>query len=236
MEYRFFIGDGTPTGEDESGLWSSFQRHEAEYKQKAEATLGQKFDYKPRADEIVVPVPDGYVHLPYKTRESCKWALDRDFDYIFQCFPDTYIHLDRLLGSGFEKQGYTGHECGGYAGGGSGYWIDRHMAQIIVDEPRVTDWAEDRWVGSVMKSHGIPFRPDHRYVETPVAPTPYNDVITTHMGHTPIVFTPSMAAKIHRTAQQPIAVRAPTSTGKNQCLIDWWDTPAGKKMRAEQSR
>ena len=240
VQVKFFIGDGTPTGEDESAMWASFRSHENEYKKKALATLAQKFDYTPQPDEVIVSVPDGYVHLPYKTRESCKWALEQGFDYTFQCFPDTYINLDRLLGSGFEQKGYTGHECGGYAAGGPGYWLDRPMMQIVANEPRVTEWAEDRWVGLVMKEHGIPFTPDSRYAEGPNAPLCTNDIITSHMGHTPVVFTPEVARVVHRKALSQRAhvisnIQRPKKIAKNDLIVDWWDTPSGKKMRAEQN-
>ena len=226
VEHRFFIGDGTPTGEDESQLWTSFRGHEGEYKKKAQATLGQTFDYTPKDDEVILHVPDGYVHLPYKTRESCKWALERGFEYIFECFPDTYINLDRLMGSGFEKHDYTGHQCGGYAAGGPGYWISRKSAQIIADEPIVTEWAEDRWVGRVMQEHKVPFVPDQRYAESPLAPRVNNDIITSHMGHTPIVFTPQMAHKVHTEAlmtQVDPPIRK-SRYGKDGMTLDWFDT------------
>ena len=207
LDYRFFIGNETPTGEDESGLWAAFRGYEGEYKNKAIATLAPPMgtadvnaikSYVPKDDEVVVNTPDGYVHLSYKTRESCRWALERGYDYIFECFPDSLFILDRLMNSGFENYDYTGMQCDGYAAGGCGYWISAKAARIILDEKIVTDWAEDRWVGKVMKAHGVPFYPDPRYIELPQLPLKDNDKISSHLNHTPAKYTP--AVKIGRAS------------------------------------
>src|SRR5271166_901469 len=57
-------------------------------------------DTRAKNDLINVDIPsDGYDHLTFKTRESHRWALAQGYDYVFQCFPDTYVVVDRLLAS-----------------------------------------------------------------------------------------------------------------------------------------
>jgi len=187
LEYRFFIGDGTPTGEDETALWKSFNSWDiVHYKKKVEEGKNLRIAFTPKPDEVVLHVPDDYAHIPYKTRANKRWALKEGFDFVFQCFPDTYIDLQRLMCSGFEKHSYIG-KPGGYAGGGCGYWTDKKASQIIADAP-VTDWADDRWVGSLLKSHGIALHGDNRYADYPTHPTADNDAITSHLACTPVIY------------------------------------------------
>jgi Galactosyltransferase len=44
------------------------------------------------------PCPDDYGSLSMKTRWFCLWAAsNHEFDYLFKCDDDTYVHIDRLL-------------------------------------------------------------------------------------------------------------------------------------------
>lgn len=230
LEYRFFLGDGTPTTlEEKDRLLRSFRGYEREYLAKARSSMRDagSFSYVPKDDEVVLHVPDDYLHTSYKTQAAAAWAVDRGFDYIFGCFSDTYINLKRLMESDFEKYPYSGMQCGGYAAGGPGYWIDRASAQKLVSETVISEWAEDRWVGDVMRKHGIECHYDPRYVETPALPQPGNDFITSHLAHTPTVFNPQMLYDAHRAAQvqvapQPIPARRPRYAADGQTQ-NWWD-------------
>lgn len=43
--------------------------------------------------------PDDYIHLPCKVQNFYRYALaHHDFDYVFKCDDDTYVHTERLLG------------------------------------------------------------------------------------------------------------------------------------------
>lgn len=82
-------------------------------------------------DEVLLDAPDDYAHVTYKTRAIYKWALEHNYDFIFKCFPDTYVCPDRLLRSGFENYDYVGNfACRpqgsfAYCTGGSGYWLSK---------------------------------------------------------------------------------------------------------------
>src|ERR1039458_6842404 len=75
LEYRFFIGDGTPTGEDESSLRAGVQgavdrNRGINYEEKCNASAQYKCNalYEPQADEVMLPVPDDHFHLVHKVR------------------------------------------------------------------------------------------------------------------------------------------------------------------------
>jgi len=183
LEYRIFIGDGTKAKEDTTAFEDSFNTcpWSAFPKKQVEQPL---FTYTPKPDEVILQVEDGYKHIAYKTRESQRWSTEQGFDYTFRCFPDTYVHIPRLISSGFEKHDYIGYNanpgCG--AGGGPGYWLSRRASENLINE-HIGVWFEDMWVGTMMEKHGIPFYLDQRYSNFEV-PSKDNDLITCHMGHT----------------------------------------------------
>jgi hypothetical protein len=179
LDYKFFIGDGSPTGEDESILDQSFTQvaaaHGDRYKYIKPDT------YKPEPDEIVLHVPDDYKHNAYKTKGSHRWAIEHGYTHIFQCTSDTFIDIHRLMRSGFENHDYIGNAEGIYARGGNGYWLTSATSSLILDE-RVTLWAEDWWVGTVLTKKGIKLHHDGRYAERPDVPNKENQVISSHLG------------------------------------------------------
>jgi hypothetical protein len=117
-------------------------------------------------DTISLPVCDDYRSLPFKTRESCRWALQKGYDAVFRAFVDTCVHPHRLFAAFNREADYVGHFPGGYspepdkqghyayASGGPGYWLSKRACEIVVrSEP--THWAEDLWIGDLMGKHGI---------------------------------------------------------------------------------
>jgi hypothetical protein len=165
------------------------------------ATVDYKFffghgqDGPELADSIVLPdVPDDYGHLTYKTRSSLRWALAEGYDYVFRCFPDTYVRVDRLMACGFDAHDYHGDfrsEEGGridggtgefrptlqqaqnYASGGAGYWLSRRAFARLVDAPILGVWrdtvmpyVEDLWVGNILGKCGLElsYFDDRRFV------------------------------------------------------------------------
>lgn len=118
------------------------------------------------ADEVRLDVGDDYKSLPYKTRESLRWALDHGYSYVFRAFTDTCINPHRLRTSGYTRFDYLGCFPGGYAAepdakghfcyasGGPGYFLSRRAAEAaIAEEP--DHWAEDLWIGDAMGRAGI---------------------------------------------------------------------------------
>jgi hypothetical protein len=130
-------------------------------------------------DCVFLPdVDDGYGFLTYKTQSSLRWAHERGYDFVLRCFPDTYIRVNRLMHSGFEKNDFHGDfraEEGGrtdggtgkqmptlqqaqnYASGGAGYWLSRRAFELLLNAPitgiwrdEITVYAEDLWVGNIL--------------------------------------------------------------------------------------
>lgn len=131
-------------------------------------------------DEVRLTCPDDYLGLPYKTRESLRWALNEGYDFIFRAFTDTCIHVLRLKTCGFTRHDYFGCFPGGYsegadeqgyydyASGGPGYWLSRRAAEaVIAAEPdrsvRDDYWAEDLWIGDVVGKAGFKGQHDERF-------------------------------------------------------------------------
>ena len=100
-------------------------------------------------DEVVLPCPDDYEHLPHKTIAICKYALAAGYDFVFKCDDDTLVYVDRLvqelMSTPFD---YAGYLQTNNAAGGVGYWLSRAAMERVQDNPSM--WAEDMWVGCCM--------------------------------------------------------------------------------------
>lgn len=132
-----------------------------------------------QGDEILLDAPDGYPYLPYKIRESRRWALNEGYDYIFKCDVDVFVHPMRLKYCGFENYDYMGSPSplegreaellkalnyplpGSYAGG-VGYSLSRKACEAIVNAP-INILAEDVWTGYNLYINGIYLHADYRF-------------------------------------------------------------------------
>ena len=143
-----------------------------------------------RGDEISFPVDDSYGGLPAKIQVSHKWALEQGYDYILKTDCDMYVHIPRLLKSGFENFPYSGNYY--YKGSpypfalGAAYWLDRRASEILVNAALVpfgTDGGDDMWVGRVMHENGIPLHDETRYY---IGESPdYSKFISLHVSGPP---------------------------------------------------
>jgi hypothetical protein len=209
LDLRFFIGDGTPVDESTGVLLNTLHGKWASpgHKEKALSTrISGTFTYTPKEDEVILHVPDGYMYVSYKTKENHRWSVEHGYDSVFQACTDTFINVQRLMESGFEKWEYTGNAIGGpvepYGSGGCGYWTSGRATQIIIDDP-VTDWAEDRWVGETLRKHGITVHHDPRYVGQGRNPNLSNDFITSHLCDTPRVYSNTEMYEAYRLSKLP---------------------------------
>jgi len=240
LDYKFFIGNGTPvSAEDEARLEPSIIHAAKGHRAKALSTKTQPpFTYTPKDDEVVVDCPDGYLYLGHKTYHSHKWALDNGYEFIFQCFPDTFIQIHRLAESGFEDFDFIGWEIvtsrhGKYPAGGNGYWTSRRAAELMLQEP-VDDWAEDRWVGKALTRRGVKLHHDPRY--SAELPRRDNNLITAHLCDTPKVysnqmmreaFNASMSLTPINSGYKPKYGKATKNTRRplrSDLVIDWFQS------------
>lgn len=153
---------------------------------------GQAVDYKffiglPRRrgkkDEVFLNAPDTYTALPLKVYRMVEWFLKTDYSHMFKCDDDTWVHISRLLASGWQREDYRGLRCAFfYAGGGPGYLLSRQSAQILMKVP-YSEWEkqqqEDQAVGLFLQNK-MPIQHDPRFRHGFREPAPDNDFITAH--------------------------------------------------------
>jgi hypothetical protein len=163
LDYRFFVGNGNGVMPD---------------------------------DVISLDIDDSYEGLTHKTVASHRWAMANVYDYTFQCCADCYARPERLMASGFEGHDYLGFPIANTGGadiigsfdlcsGGAGYWLSPRANTVLIYDRPIDDFAEDRWVGSVMKKAEISLTADGRYnyLATP-SPRRDNNIITCHLSGT----------------------------------------------------
>lgn len=147
-DLRFFLGNRNFTDEEQARLFTpewigspgTLGNLAASTAKKA--VIGKPNDLKP--DEILIDCPDSYLGLPWKTTESLKWALERNYDGIVRCFVDTYLFADRLGA----HQNFSVDSAGWAFGcapcpahpdshhlcplGGAAYWLSAKAAKAVV--------------------------------------------------------------------------------------------------------
>lgn len=148
------------------------------------------------ADTVQLDVPDDYNSLCWKTHASQRWAVEQNYDFVFRCYPDTYVRPERLRASGFENYDYSGNFEGGSmtAAGGPGYWLSRKACEVMLTHhvspghPNIGATFEDRWVGVVMNMYRetLTRKDERRLVEggwlrPETTPRKSNEAISSHM-------------------------------------------------------
>ena len=128
-------------------------------------------------DEVHLPgLDDGYWELTPKTKAICAYTVEHNYDFVYLCDTDTYLHVPTLLDSGFERYDFSGgHLCHGeygcqlgkpyprwvsprggvcdpfyaYMSGGVGFFLSKRSAKVIA-ETAYYHHSEDVWVGQVL--------------------------------------------------------------------------------------
>lgn len=94
-----------------------------------------------RKDEIELDVDDGYFVLVQKVSAIFRWALKRNYDFIFKIDADTWLDVPKLVAAGFEKHDWVGlmgdkgasGGVGHCTSGGVGIWLSRKAMQTFLD-------------------------------------------------------------------------------------------------------
>jgi predicted O-methyltransferase YrrM len=88
---------------------------------------------------VALPVSDDYQQLSAKVHCFYRYALEHyEFDYLFKCDDDTYVHAERLSKlprPDVDLLGSNELEREGFASGGAGYLLSRNMVEHLVREP-----------------------------------------------------------------------------------------------------
>ena len=131
--------------------------------------FGQGYTLK-HDDEIVFPVDDSYQGLPAKIQASHKWTVEQGYDFSLKTDCDIFLHIPRLLDSGFENYPYSGNVFWPATRHpfalGAAYWLDRHASEILANAPLPpypANGGDDVWVGRIMQEHNIPCHHESRY-------------------------------------------------------------------------
>lgn len=159
IDYRFFIGVGEEKTYDPLFL-IDYKSHKLDRPQDAHTIpLNESLLI---GDEVLVDCPDSWLYLALKVQESRKWAIAKDYDYIFKIDVDCILNPEKLIASDYKAHDYWG--CRGdstgpliYAGGWMGYSLSKKAAMLTTQVP-VTRIAEDCWTGEVMKRNCIPLQ------------------------------------------------------------------------------
>jgi hypothetical protein len=108
-------------------------------------------------DEVVLDCGSDYASLPARTQEICRWALKRNYDYLFKCDDDTAVYVDRLLNEILSGKigDYAGCENDGACTGGPGYILSRFAIRAVAEAAAPEHWAEDMFVAKVMSDNNI---------------------------------------------------------------------------------
>jgi glycosyltransferase involved in cell wall biosynthesis len=216
---------------------------------------------EPNADEVFLDCGDTYFDISRKFKAMCQWALDHGYEYMLLTDDDVFIYPDRLLQTDWAKFDYSGHECCDFLIGCC-VFFSRAALEIMASSP-ITHWMEDAWCGQALRPKGILphllpnmhcFLGDRYNIDPSKIPTrhawsvlhvcsPETIKIFWERGKEPLIEPPppiqvvsepkSIPAVPNMTPPPQVASPKPKRAGDG-LTVDWWDTPAGKKMRAEQ--
>ena len=146
------------------------------------------------SDEIIVDVGDDYASLPAKIQASHKWALDHGYDYVLKTDCDVYVHIPRLLKSGFDSYPYSGNfywpDANPPFALGAAYWLDKTASKILINSPLPAYPAkggDDMWVGKVMFENVVPHHHESRYCVG--HQIDWDTAITVHISDTELEMT-----------------------------------------------
>jgi hypothetical protein len=139
------------------------------------------------ADEIYLDCNDSYRSLAFKIRAMLQWARQLGYTNVFKCDDDTWVHIPRLLASGYEAFDYVGnsrttgiqelYQGGGcpFGQGGAGYWLSEKAMDIAINAS-LDFWryqeCEDVGMGILLGTKIIPLHVDPRYRHGTVLPYP----------------------------------------------------------------
>ena len=179
LDYRFFYGDGNPTGEDETVPYGQYLAHLAAWPKYG--YIKPPVQFVAKEDEVVLTnTPDDYGHHAYKTRNKLRWAAACDYDYVLTGNDDMYVYLDRLMSSDFEKYDYIGRYASDtFLHGGPGIMLSRKSIEILVNAP-VNTYGGDGFMAQSLMGE-VKRLADNRYTEWEDVPKLDNDKITSHL-------------------------------------------------------
>ena len=139
----------------------------------------------PEPGVVRLPVPDDYGSLSTKVLSFYRYALQHyDFDYLFKCDDDTYVHPERLLALPSPDVDFVGSSQlpqERYASGGAGYLLSRRLLKAITRDAVPNQSSEDVIFSRRALESGLPWRSTellHGFGEQ--FPERGNEIVTGH--------------------------------------------------------
>lgn len=115
---------------------------------------------------MILDVEDDYYSLPAKVQKMFQWGLTQGYDQVLKVDDDVFLYVGRLL-QNLDDSDYRGYEVEAANGeyvSGTAYWVSRRAMDIVAAAQWLPlNWAEDKWVGSVLAKHSIPITNDERF-------------------------------------------------------------------------
>ena len=156
----------------------------------------------PKNDVVVLPVVDALYGLTEKAKAKAQWAYDSGYEYVFSCFPDTYIRPERLLMCGFEGADYMGNvyqfpDSAPFCQGGPGYFLSRKMCEAVFNHP-LSYLNDDCFIGDVLNRAGVNRVHHSGFKAFGPGPLRCNDTITNHLSTQPGGYTVHSVYEEHK--------------------------------------
>ena len=161
------------------------------------------YDATPKDDVVVLPVVDQMYGLTEKAKAKAKWAFDSGYEYVFSCFPDTYVCPERLLTCGFEKFDYMGNLYkfpdaeAPFCQGGPGYCLSRKSCCAVFSSP-FSYLNDDCFIGDTLYRAGVTTMHHSGFAMCGPGPTRSNQTITNHLSTQPGGFNVRSVHEEHR--------------------------------------
>ena len=114
---------------------------------------------QPLKDEVFLDCPDFYFENSRKMKAIIRWAQAHEYDYLLRLDDDSYFWPDRLESylpqiEGKDYVGASTYSKAKFHPGGC-LFLSAH-AMRLVEGSNLGNWADDVWIGDVMKKHGVP--------------------------------------------------------------------------------
>jgi hypothetical protein len=129
---------------------------------------------------VCLPVRDDYKALPAKVHAFYRYALAHyNFEYLFKCDDDTYVHTQRLKMLPRPGVDFLGSE--GATSGGGGYLMSRATVERFAAETVPPEGAEDDVFSALARCLGARIETTHELQGFgDIFPEVHNDVVTGH--------------------------------------------------------
>lgn len=162
-------------------------------------------------DELKLNVPDHYLGLPVKTKESLAWAVRNGYARVFCASTSTYVDTARLEADGSYRWDYVGNLTGSVRGPFAdmrpGFNLGTKAMCILLDTPIWPnsfpgDNYVDEWIGRALLGH-VEWRDDKRYSmgmgikEMQPDPRNENDVISVNLADWTGKYEPDWMRQVH---------------------------------------